>query len=88
MQHGDGLLPHGLRRLLEVKLARDRDDEHVRRLARAAGDQRLEHLRRVHARHLRDGHAVHRIVAVRICVRRVGHLLLVEQAHDIRFFDG
>ena len=88
VQHGNGLLPHGLGRLLEVKLARDRDDEHVRRLARAAGDQRLEHLRRVHARHLGDGHAVHRIVAVRICVRRVGHLLLVEQTHDICFFDG
>ena len=88
VQHGNGLLPHGLRRFLEVELARDRNDEHVRRLARAAGNQRLEHLRRVHARHLCDGHAVHRIVAVRICVRRVGHLLLVEQTHDICFFDG
>ena len=51
----------------------------------AARDQRFEHLLHILSQQLRDGHAVHRLLAVRVFVRGISDLVLFEHTHHIGF---
>ena len=85
VDHGHGLLAHGAGGLLQVKALRHGDVEDIVCPTRALGNERFEHARRIHAQPRRDGYAVHRAVRV-VGVRCVGHLALVERAHDVGLF--
>ena len=85
MHQLDRLLPRRLGRLFQVELLGDRDDEHMVSARLAARDQRFEHLFHILPQQLRDRHAVHRLLAVRVFVRGIGDLMLLEHAHHIGF---
>ena len=87
MDHFDGLFAHGLRGLFEVKILRDRHVEDVILFARAARDKGLEDDGGVKAHGLRHRDAVDRhALFMRVGVRGVGDLLLLQNAHDVGFF--
>ena len=87
VEHLDALLAHGLRRLFEIKALRHGHVEHIILPARAPRHQRLKDLRGVEAHAFRNRHAVHRhALLVRIAVRGISDLLLLEHTHHICLF--
>ena len=83
------LLPHGFCRLFQVQALRHGDAEHIDRPACAAGDQRLVDPLHVLPQRPRDVQAVfpvaERAFRLFIRMRRVGNLLLFQNAHDVGF---
>ena len=83
--HGDGLLPHSLGSLLQIKVFRHGDIEYIVIPAGCLGHQRLEHLLHVLSQTGCHRHAVCRAVR-RIGVSGIGDLFLLQNPHHIGFF--
>ena len=84
-QHGHGLLSHGPGSLLQIKVLRHGDVEHIVPAGRTLRHQCLEHMGGVLPQCRRHGHAVNGAVRV-VGVSGVGDLLLVQRAHHVGLF--
>ena len=87
VEHGNGLLPHCLCRLLQVQTVPHGDVKNIEGIGGPPGHQSFEHALRVLAQRPGHSHAVHgHALLMGVGVGGVGDPLLFQNAHHIGFF--
>ena len=85
MHHLDRLFACRLGCFFQVKLLCDRNNEYMKATRFATCNQRLEYLIRVLTEQFRNRNTVYGVLAVRVFVRLIGDLVLLEHTHYICF---